>query len=540
MIIGNFERGIKLYRTNLVVIFMTALHRHLGTLLTLLLSIPMFSVLGQDVKASWGEAHKQTNVPAKRLIGRDADGFYIYRQNKATDSSFLLEHYQTSDYQPMLSTEVILPTVENKSTSLEQIFLLNDHFILFTSLYDKKTNLNRAFASLLAKDGTTVKSMFEVDRIQNVDSKKNTGSFGFKLSPDSNFVMVFHNTPYRENDNARISLKMFNPALNALWQKKFKLPYPDQDFELVTALVDNQESVYMVCKLYGRGILRADEISANRRYVMFQYNHQGRKLTEYEITVAEQWIHSARFELLNDTTLLVGGFYSGTGQGNISGAFSLSFNTQSGQLMNHGYSGLPRDKVVEVSYNDDLIFGGIAAFELRKMLSREDGGLVLVAEKSHVSTSTTYDPYTGQRFTNYYYHNDDVLAVSLTPDGNMEWTTILAKNQISSIDDDAFTSIAVNTFADKVYVLYNDHPGNIGMPRKPGEVRTVNNFAKSTPLVVVIDRNGNPMFRPISPKSDSSPILRPTFTKESHVKRQIIYGQQHGKDTFGEIFYPSE
>lgn len=540
MIIGNFERALKIYRTNLVVIFMTTTLRHLSFLLAFFLSIPVFSVLGQDVKATWGEAHKQTNIPAKRLIGRDIGGFYLYRQNKETDSSFLLEYYQTSNYQPQFSIVITLPDVEGKSTTLEQIFFLNDHFLLFTSFYDKKTSQNRAFATLLAKDGTTVKSMFEVDRIQNVDNKKNTGTFGFKLSPDSNFVMVFHNTPYRANDNARISLKMFNPALNALWQKKFKLPYSDQDFELVTALVDNQESVYMVCKLNGRGILRADEINANRKYVMFQYNHQGRKLTEYEISVAEQWIHSARFELLNDTTLLVGGFYSGTGQGNISGAFSLSFNTRSGQLINHGFASLPREKIVEISYNDDLIFGGIAAFELRKMLSRDDGGLVLVAEKTYVRTTTSYDPYTGQRFTNYYYHNDDILAVSLSANGDMEWTTILPKNQVSSIIDDSFSSIATNIFADNVYVLYNDHPSNIGMPRKPGEMRTLNNFAKSTPVVAVINRNGVPLFRPISPPSEGSPILRPGFSREYHVNRQIIYGLQSGKDKFGEIFYPSE
>lgn len=540
MIIGNFERAIKLYRTNLVVIFMITTRHCLSILLLFFLSMPLFSVLGQDVKAKWGAEHKQTKIPAKRLVGRDMDGFYLYRQNKETDSSFLLEYYQTSDYQPQFSNVVGLPEVEGKSTNLERLFFLNNHFLLFSSLYDKKSNQNRAFATLLARDGSTVKSMFEVDRIQNVDSKKNTGSFGFKLSPDSNYVLVFHNTPYSGSNNARISLKVFNPALNALWQKKFKLPYPDQDFELVTAMVDNQESVYIICKLYGRGVLSADEVNANRKYVMFQYNHQGRKLTEFEISVSEQWIHSARFELLNDSTLLVGGFYSGTGQGNISGAFSLSFNTRTGQLLNHGYASLPRDKIVEVSYNDDLIFGGIAAFALRKMLSRADGSMVLIAEKVYVRTSTTYDPYTGQRFINYYYHNDDVLAVSLSANGNMEWTTILPKNQVSSNPDDAFASVAVNNFANKVYVLYNDHADNIGNPRKPGQVRPLNNFAKSIPVVAVIDRDGKPLFRPISPTTEITPILRPDFSREYHVNRQIIYGIHRGKDKFGEMFYPTE
>lgn len=491
----------------------------------------------QEIDVVWSEDRTSSKISATELIGRDSSGFYIYRQNHPDDAFLQLDHYQYSDYQRTSSVEIALPTVGKKSTRLEKIFWLDDHFLLFTSYYDKDNDQNRAFASLLNKEGETIKSMFEVDRIDNVTSKKNTGHFAFQLSPDSNYVMAFHNTPFRAEENANFSVKLYDAALNHLWQKKFKMPYADSDFEVVTALIDNIENVYMVCRLYGQGVFRASEMTANKKYTLFHYNHRGRKLTEYEINVDNKWIQSARFQMLNDSTLLAGGFYSGTGKGNIAGTFYVRFNMRSGKLVNHGFENLPRNTVIDITYNDDLMFGGLASFELRKMLPRQDGSMILVAEKSYTTTSTYFDPYTGQRLVNYYYHDDDVLLVSMSATGKMEWTAIIPKNQTTSNEEGSYSSIAVNIYNEEVYVFFNDHPGNVDMVRKPGEMRILNNFSKSIAMMAQVDRSGSVVVAPLFSNQEFDAILRPQFSNESETHRQIIYGEHNGKDKFGEIFY---
>ncbi len=538
MIIGKFEGALQLCPTNLVVFFMKTPFHLSACFLSLILCAAALLGQSQNFEVKWSEERTSSKITASELIGRDHDGFFVYRQNRADDGFLILDYYTYDGYQQIRSVEVPLPAVGNRSTRLEKIFLLDDHFLLFTSYFDKQNDLNRAFASLLNKQGEVIKTMFEVDRIEDVTNKKNTGNFAFKLSPDSNFVLAFHDTPFRKMENARFSVKLFDTQLNLLWQKKFKMPYADQDFEVVTALVDNSESVFMVCRLFGQGVFQTQEMRANKKYTLFHYNHRQRKLTEYEINVDNKWIHSARFQLLNDSTLVAGGLYSGTGQGNLAGAFYIRFNTRTGELVSHGFEALPRDVVKEIGYNDNLLFGGLSAFELRKMLLREDGSAVLVMEKDYVSSSTHFDPYTGQRITTYYYHHDDVLALSMSPEGTIEWTSVLPKMQSSSSIDDRYSSIGVHASGGNVYVIFNDHSANLTTQREPGETRTVSNFSKSVAMMAKINRQGKLTLEPLFGTEEFNTILRPKFTNEVASGRQLIYGEQNGKDKFGEIFYP--
>lgn len=491
----------------------------------------------QSFDVQWSEDRTSSKVSATALIGRDAGGFFVYRLNRENDSYFQLDYYQTSDYQRSFSVEINLPEIGKQSTKLEKIFLLNNHFVLFSSLYDKSNDQNRAFATLLNKKGEVIKPAVEVDRIDNVVSKKNTGHFGFQLSPDSSYILTFHNTPFYEGEKTQFTVRLFDGFLNSLWKKEFRMPYEAQDFEVVTALVDDRENVYMVCRLYGQGVLRASELGANKKYTLIHYNHRNRKLTEYEINVDNKWIHSARFQVLNDSTLVAGGFYSGSGQGNIAGAFYVSFNTNSGDVISHGFEPLPRDVIIEVTYNDDLLFGGLASFQLRKMLVRNDASVVLVAEKDYVTTTTYFDPYTGQRLISYFYHFDDVILSSLSPMGTMEWTRILPKSQSSSNDPGSYTSVAVHEFEGSVSVMFNDHHGNLNAVRKSGDTKTLTNFSRSVAMLAQYDRTGKATVAPLFGQKEFDAILRPRFSAEFQGNRQIIYGEQSGKDKFGELFY---
>ncbi len=518
------------------------------TLMNILKSIITFVVVilaiasgvAQSLEVKWSDESETSRITASELIGRDTAGFYIYRQNRRTDNFFILDYYTYEGYKRLSSVNVELPRVGQRATVLEKIFLIDNHFLVFTSFYDKSNDQNTAYATLLDTRGQVIKPIFEIDRIDQVTSKKNTGNFAFRLSPDSSYVMAFHNTPFRQNQNARFSVKLFDDQLNALWHRKFRLPYSDQDFEVINALADNNQNIFIICRLYGQGMIRINEMTANRHYTLFHYNHKNRKLTEYEINVDNKWIHSARFSLVNDTTLIAGGLYSGSGQGNLAGAFYIRFNTKTGELVNHGFEKLPRDVIQTISYNDDLIFGGLASFELRKMIVRADESAVLVLEKDYVSTTTHFDPYMGHRITTYNYHHDDLMAISMSPEGAMEWATVVPKTQTSSTSADRHASVAIHLSSDQLYLLYNDHSVNVADGREAGETRTISNFNKSVAVAAKINRLGQLSTAPLFIATDFNTILRPAFSNEVYSRRQLIYGEQNGKDKFGEIFYPED
>jgi hypothetical protein len=102
---------------------------------------------------------------------------------------------------------------------------------------------------------------------------------------------------------------------------------------------------------------------------------------------------------------------------------------------------------------------GIADAELRELVLRQDGGLVLVAERFH---EVQRGAAAGRGFlrdgmrmiVDYYY--DDVFVVGFQPNGQAQWKTALHKKQYSQDDDGTFSSYFLMRTADKMRFFFND------------------------------------------------------------------------------------
>jgi hypothetical protein len=498
-----------------------------------LLLIPAM-VVAQDFNISWGEERLYSKVPARQLIGRDSTGFYVLRYQRDDDKVMTIDKYSYNQYAQIQTIHFEIPRLGKRNGLFEKIYLIDDHFVMFTSHLDPTDDINYAYASLINLKGELVKPPIEVDRIESVKSKKNPGSFQFSLSPDSTYLLAFHNTPFEPLSNDKFSIRLFDDELNPMWSNKFKLPYDDGNFEVVNVLLDNKQNVYMVCAHYGNESLQSDQ-SLNKGYSLLHYNHQERKLTEFEINVENKWFHSARFQIVADTSLVVAGFYSNSGQGNMAGTFYLRFNTKSGELETSGFEPLPREVLSAIGVSGDFSFNsGTDLFVLRNLLVRPDASVVLVAEKEFVDVSTYIDPYTGQHIRNYHYHFDEVLLIGISQEALIEFSTVLPKYQNSTNDYGPYSSIAVNLHNGVVYVLYNDNPTNITLK---GDYRPLTNFSKSIAIVARINQKGEISKEPLFSTKDFGGILKPKFSREHPHHRQVIYGEQNGKDKFGEILY---
>src|SRR6185295_17306749 len=89
------------------------------------------------------------------------------------------------------------------------------------------------------------------------------------------------------------------------------------------------------------------------------------------------------------------------------------------------------------------------------------GGAIIVAESRFDTEESmqvpSFTPTIGPSFRtiNISYYND-MLLVSVKPDGTLEWSEVLKKKQISEDDDGFFSSYCLATTADKLHFVYND------------------------------------------------------------------------------------
>lgn len=107
-------------------------------------------------------------------------------------------------------------------------------------------------------------------------------------------------------------------------------------------------------------------------------------------------------------------------------------------------------------------------FNVNNLLLRQDGGFLMVCEMSReyqrrtafntVSRSSrNYSP--GNRgWTDHY--NEDIIMVSVHPDGREHWKNILYKKQSSQDDNAAFSSYFIFQTPSRLKVIYNDEIKN--------------------------------------------------------------------------------
>ncbi len=102
---------------------------------------------------------------------------------------------------------------------------------------------------------------------------------------------------------------------------------------------------------------------------------------------------------------------------------------------------------------------GIYNLRSGDMILRKDGGVVLTSEEYEETREAVMDMNMyGVSQTNfrYYFYYQNMLLLSINPDGNLDWYTVLRKEQVSVNDNGIFSSYTISALPDKLVYVYND------------------------------------------------------------------------------------
>lgn len=162
----------------------------------------------------------------------------------------------------------------------------------------------------------------------------------------------------------------------------------------------------------------------------------------------------------NNNRLSAAGLWSEKGRERANGAFYMSVapGTDSSPVLRYEtfdekFLSILRQKET----GDDS--KGIADAEVRQLMLRQDGGIVLVAERyrevQRGSAAGRGFFRDGMRMIVDYYY-DDVFVLAFSPDGQSHWKTILHKKQYSQDDEGTFSSFFLMRNADRLRFFFND------------------------------------------------------------------------------------
>lgn len=157
-------------------------------------------------------------------------------------------------------------------------------------------------------------------------------------------------------------------------------------------------------------------------------------------------------------TLVGGGLYAERNRDRANGVFYVRAPLRGNPAVRYeSFS----DRVISALRKKDVADDtrGIPYATVKQIILRQDGGALLVAELFHEIQRGTLAGRgiwrDGMRLVMDYYY-DDLLLITLNPDGSAHWMTVLHKKQYSQDDDAIFSSFCLLRASDRIHFLFND------------------------------------------------------------------------------------
>ncbi|MCU0346491.1 MAG: hypothetical protein MUC59_06095 [Saprospiraceae bacterium] len=516
---------------------------------------------------NWGNDYNEPgNSASTKILGLTPDGFYVLRQkmlsNMNSKPKFWVEYF--SREMKLVRSEELDLKYKRKLRDFEDVLYLGGKLYLLTSFNNTAKKQNYLFKQELNTKTLAPSKNLEMIAQTDARNKEVEGTFAFAISKDSSKLLVYKELPYEKKSPERFGFKVFDQDFKLVWEKNIVLPYNDDQFTVEEYRVDEAGNVFLLGVLYEDGAKWRRRGNPTYRYVALAYMDNGTAFEEYRIDLEDKFITDLTFRIGNDGLLTFAGFYSDRGTYSIKGSYFFRLDPTDRAMTNRKatpfdfdfltafMSDRNKQKAAEaIEKNDVRKAPELYDYSLDELVLRSDGGAVLVAEQYYVEQdfnnfnngfgspffSPFYDPFYNNRFNrndvDYYYNYNDIIAINISPDGDVEWASRIPKRQETRNDGGYYSSYAMATTRDGFFFTFNDDGRNFG--RDDGKLYTYSGGNNSVVALAQINIKGEVQVYPLSSNRDAGVTLRPKMCKQIGKREMAVLGERGRGYRFGSL-----
>lgn len=434
---------------------------------TLALALAMtLGVAMQAQKITWGQKLTMKKGYNPYIISEDNEYFYTCFWQK---SKINLEKFQKGS-----NSRIFVKTLDLPKGLVEEISFVGDNFVVFLSVFDKKADEMNIYANTYSgSDGKLVKDMARIMSVP-VEKKRRRGTFNVTVAEGRQRMLISHFAYYKKQEKYRQRFLLLDENMNKVTEREDVTGKKEaRDYKNEGLAVDADGSFYFM-KSFDDGRKHIVVYDASKDYEKWEENIDYKTLG---LPVNSRvYAMSATTNKKKDMVMV--GYYTKERE-TMDGAFYLRVDNKSKEIVTLKLNEFSKEFKDQFLTKRDIKKGRDAKvknqFGAMHLYKTDDGDVIGVGEVFE------YTYYESRGSVSESYHYGDLVAVSLSSDGEMKWAHRIPKNQIfrySTQGPFIFSSTGLKFFVistkpvdymsyfatlskDKFYIVYNDNAKNL-------------------------------------------------------------------------------
>ncbi len=341
-------------------------------------------------------------------------------------------------------------TIKIPDAELQKIIVLKDKVVFFTKVYQK----GYLFSLTMQQLDTALNHNAPTVLVKDCNLTNEYSDFRIDYNADKNKLVIWY--LQEENHETTINFQLID-NLVAGAKQEVHFPYKLSELSINKTVISadgNFLNLITLSKNYKSN--KAADYTQSLVYI----NMQSGKVIERSINKKDTFLSTMDMIIQPQSNLLhITGFYGIKDDEDNKGYFDLSFNLTDISPVTRSYYEMDRKFVAGIiGLKYEQKGENLNKFKIRKTIPKTDGGVLLIAERSFITTQSDVFYVNGipQTSSAKIFNNDELILLSLDSSGKLLWNEVLFKNQSSVNDGGYYNGVVIMINDDNVSLIYND------------------------------------------------------------------------------------
>lgn len=393
-----------------------------------------------------------------KVIGQDDNGYFVLMSNITLNyigdrKGFRSRKYKLAYFNTNLTpvwSKQLTPPGEN--AEIDNVAFFNGSILLVSSSYDKQQQSVSYHFSKIDNQGTV--STIEKPAFVFSDIQSDFEKSRVIISGNQSRVAIIAREYTTENSQT-VATAVFDENLTFLNSSKGNINFADKNFEITGYQLSNDGDFAML----GIHSEKIKALSSKRKtdYLIYLAPAGSGTIKELQVNnVNPVTGMGIAFDNVN-RKLVIAGFYADLSAPTGSGVIYGSVGMENPDQLDIRSNPIDNQKNIRLKGERNAASGmSLIGYPIERIVVRNDGGAVIVAEAAYTTEYSYYDYFTQSFTRREEFHFDNVVVISVNSDASIHWSAIAEKQQVSIDDDGAFSSFCALLNSEQFIMIFND------------------------------------------------------------------------------------